>query len=1161
VYKFQISTELMKNHKAAQALPPQAQFDALQTVDGQGLFFSIGDNKMFYLSAEQQSSKTGWAPINLTNELSANFTGKTVTAKTFAVSQELQSGSILIAQAVHVAEENTDYLYLLPNLSGAQGAEWLASPDNRNWLARPFDDTENPVSSLDVTYVNITPHQNTSQAPYIIVGLRNPETLFIQNYRVSVDPTVTSKVWQQYSTAENYEQLFGMCLGKSASAFSPGFYELYMLNNKVSLTFTPVKGFYNAPPIGTKLTPPAGASSIATLPADEYGHTNLYVAGTGGIYLYTPAAQTSFNASRQIIASELITGVQNLEVHLDGSQVVLWGQNNQGQVFYSRCQRDLQSDPAAWSSPIPIQANVLQIATVLNRQTQANELYVHTAKTEGSESQLLRLAQDPVTTEWRSQNILLPLSNVQDVIEFYTYTTHINVVDENNLPLPNTSFPITANGVRTVYLNDAYVSLSPTTPQQAQSDATGTVTLVQVTDTLGATCYDMVQGDGTKVNINPMQGIIQKMNGVTGEELYNTKVINEQGQSTPLVTGGTQQQCQDTATALSQFVTLSSTMPQDGSLKNPNPAGAVYRKTFNPETDRIWGMSFANNEARYFEGLDQMQGMGLSFNAGAIAIRTPTVELDDIWQSIEAWAGDIFNWLKSAADDVEQFFIKVVGDVTHFFIQIGKQFYRFVINCMSDVLHGIEFVFKKIAVALEKLVEWVGFIFNWNDIKRTHQVIKNIFKLYVQYAIGKLPAYRESLANQFGKLEGEISNWAGLPDTLDSMTGCAAKSTPRPGQNSPQAHWGVYHAKNNASEATSLYSPSVNGTSELEELLNQVKALLANEEEKLTDAGNSIAAIFHDKEKLSAKEMVEQVVGVIVTLLVETVQNIILTGIDIIAILVQGIMDILDATIDIPVISWLYKKISGDDLSFLDLVCLITAIPATIIYKLATKGEAPFPQNALTDEIISATDFARIQQLCASDGAFTAETAATAEPPPGKTLSEKFTITFESCACFGTAILIPLTLAKTIYPGSGLLFGLYGLAYLPYVAPNIPVATTSQTWDVIMNEAVTGVSVVKTMADIALYKAHNAPPETFITKWAGASPGFEALINGCWEIPVAVGLYRKHDAQGLLSFFANTGFNFSGILAPLSKNFVVLSAIGGCMGIYGLLELAQIIEG
>lgn len=1157
MYKLQISTELMKNQKAAQALSVQSRFDALQTADGRALFFSVGDDNLFYLSAEQEGAQTGWSPVNLTADLGASFPGQTVTAKTFAASQDSQSGNILIAQAAHVAEENADHLYLLTGLPDATGAAWLSSASARPWLARPYDDETRPLAALDIAYVNVTPHQNQTRAPYVVVGLRDPQTSFIQNYLVNTDPAVTSGVWKQHQTAENYDQLLGMSVGRLGNLFSSGLYELYTLGGETALTFTPFVGLFNAPPVPTSLTPPAGASSIATLPVDPAGHTNLYVAGAGAIYLFTPADQSGSAAGAQIVANDLINGVKDLQAHVFGGQVVLWGHNNQGQVFYTRCPLAAQGDPASWSCPVPIEQGVVQMASVLNRQTQANELYVHTGR-----QQVVRLTQDPATTEWRSQGILLPSLNPDDVIEFYTYTTHVSVTDENNLPLPNTAFNLTTTaGARTVYLNNSYVTLSTDAPVEAQSDATGVVTLVQETATLGASCYNLVQGDGTTVNVNPMSAVLTKMKGVqSGTDLSNIKVKDEQGQSSPLVnTCATPQQsgcvtpaqCDATASGIGQFVQISSTLPQDGSVKHTAAALAACRRTFDPATDQVWGMSFAGGDVRYFEGLDQMRALGLGPDAGPTASGEP----GGILSGIEALAGDLFRWLKDAFEDAEHFYFQVIDDVTHFFIRIAGVLYHAAINCITDVVHGVEFVFKKIAVAFEKLVQWVGFIFNWGDILRTHQVLKNIFQQYVAYAIAQLPHYKTALAGEFDILEAKIAEWGGLPDIADSISSRASQSSPRPGQNSPQAHYGVYHAKHNAAAASINYSTVVGGGGQADQLLGGFAKLygeLIGDLDKGFDMIKAIATPDNLKGH-SAKEIVSELIGVFGELFLKAVKQLTLAAIDVIAALAEGAAGAFDAPIDIPVLSWLYKKISGDQLTLLDLACLIVAIPTTIVYKLAEEKQAPFPaDDPFTQQVINAPNFETIQQLYASGAPQTMAPGA-ALSSDSDTRAAVLSSIFDGSAFFSSLLLIVVGAGRSDAPDDKGLAILYGVLYLPYVSPNITVTRAGQTWDVIMSEAITGVSVAKTVADVAVICAKQPGAEK--SAWEKTySPIGEACINALWEIPTVGAVVRKHDANGIVGFLGNTSFNFGGVLTPFAESPNVQIAIGVCTALYGLCE-------
>jgi hypothetical protein len=1147
----------MKNQKAAQVLSAQSLFDVLQTSDGQALFFSIGDEKVFYLSAEQDNVKTGWTPVDLSTELAKNFPGKTVIAKTFAASQSITDGTITIAQAVHVVEENADYLYLLTNLSDAPDAAWLHAPVNRAWVARPFHAAQ-PSPHLDIAYIRISPNQDPAQAPYMIVGVQDASTSFIQNYVVSLNPSAPGALWTIYQTAENYDQLLGMHIGKTSAAMFAGLYELYTLNDAAALTFTPLQSLF-APPAITKLTPPAGASSLATLPAGAVGDTNLYVAGNGGIYFFAPAAQTNFATGTEIIRSSLIAGVESLEVHLSGAQVVLWGRNNQGQLFYSRCPQERQGDPNAWSSPVPIEQNASQMASLLNRKTQASELYVHT-----QDRNLVKLAEDPVTTQWRTQSILLPSLGVNDVVEFYTFTTHINVVDENNLLQPNAGFPLTATSPCTIYLNDHYVTLSDTVQLQAQSDATGTLTLVQETQSLGAVCYNLVQGDDTVVNVNPMSGSMSLLAAVhNGSDLAEVKVTDEQGNTSALLPSSvTPQQQHATAQSIAQFVQISNNMPQDGSVKSSSPTSAERPSTaFDPQTDKVWGISFADEDVRYFEGLEQLAGVGLSLVNGELAMAAPGTA-GDIGHSIEARAGDIFRWIEQAMKDVVHFVVKVADDVAHFFIQIGQQWYHFILRCINDVAHGIQFVLKRIGAFFEKLVQWLGSIFDWKDIRRTHRVIKNIFKRYAQSCIDDLPTYKGELSDLFVGLEDKLDAWAGLPSVSEgTVTGVSSASTPLPGQGSPRAHWGVHHIKSNMTAASTGFLPNVPGGSELEQLLGELWTLIQNEAATFETAIENLRTQVVDQiTTLPAGEIVKRVIAIFLDVLLDTIKNIALAVIDILQLFLQGALDMLDKKLDIPVISWMYKLISGDDLSILDLACLIVAIPATVIYKLA-KSEVPFPDDAATDALIHAPDFATIRKLLGGQTATGERTPAEAALG-ASSAAGVVPVVFDIAAYFATLGLIPLTGWKAANPNSKPAYILYAILYLPYIAPGIQLYTP-QTWDVKLNERITGLSLLKSLADVGLYRYKKGVPDQSkgLEDWYKVSPYVEAGINALWEIPAIAGIVRSQDTEAVIGFLGNTAFNLSGVLSPKADNDYVFAAILICMGIYGELELVTGLTG
>jgi hypothetical protein len=324
---------------------------------------------------------------------------------------------------------------------------------------------------------------------------------------------------------------------------------------------------------------------------------------------------------------------------------------------------------------------------------------------------------------------------------------------------------------------------------------------------------------------------------------------------------------------------------------------------------------------------------------------------------------------------------------------------------------------------------------------------------------------------------------------------------------------------------------------------------------------------------LSLATIMERLFAIIADLVVETLENIVIAVIDVLAAVVQGVLSTLDATIDIPVLSWMYKKFAHAPLSFMDLACLITAIPATIIYKIA-HGTAPFPDDATTSALIDAPDFATIRTILAQPEAEQAN-AATRATLSGAADSAGVLVTpalgspgdnwkfsanvLALAASFGVSTFSAI---KIYYPTSAIASFGNALCYIPYCSPDFGIAT-AQTWDQIMNEAITGISIVKALVDISLYKFDkNGENGAFLTFWSEASPFVEYVISTAWMVPAIWALSRSTSTQTIVSVAANVSFNATGIVGiaavfdpeQFSKAFftgvVVVTILGYGAGIF-----------
>src|SRR5262249_8396249 len=147
-----------------------------------------------------------------------------------------------------------------------------------------------------------------------------------------------------------------------------------------------------APPSPARLTLPAGTSAIASA-VDATGTSCLFVAATGGLSVFTPGSQHDQSAPVQVIPGGIFAGATVLAAVTDGGRTAVWGLGPQGQLGYAACAAGSESDPAAWSVPVPLVPAAEQFAFFLNLDAGSNVLFAHV---DGAE--LVRLSQDPVTT-------------------------------------------------------------------------------------------------------------------------------------------------------------------------------------------------------------------------------------------------------------------------------------------------------------------------------------------------------------------------------------------------------------------------------------------------------------------------------------------------------------------------------------------------------------------------------------------------------------------------------------------------------------------------------------------------------------------------------------------------------------------------------------------
>ncbi|KFY68813.1 hypothetical protein V496_00768 [Pseudogymnoascus sp. VKM F-4515 (FW-2607)] len=1109
-------------------MAPENTFDVLQTSNGNALFFSIGDDGVFYLTKEVTSTGTGWTKLNLSSSIDED---NAVVAKSFALSQNPQSMALDMALIITI--NGVDALYIcLGHSIDEDGWE-----NGITWTLTPFDATYNnepiippdPLTIADVFIMNI-PYSGSAVENIFVDIRRDPNNDVGLLDRYYIQPGSSHQWVARPMEIDLVEGSISCCLGyRSQDLGVPGIYTLGMIGSETELVYIPQTNPYRigAPPTPTVLNVPTGASCISSVLNPSIGTTDLFIAGADGIYIFTPENQKQGVDSLLVIPAAsvdnggMLRGVTQLSVLSVGDRTAIFGYNTAQQVvFYVYCAAGSEATPTAWSAPIPIVTGAEAFAFYLNNQTFNNVLFVHL-----SGENLLQLTQDPSNSTWSQRSILLPSTDNSDMVQFSTFTSHLQIKDSNGVNLANKTLLLTSTTPVSVYIDNDYHLLTPSFGVPVKTDITGTLTIIQATEALTNTSFQVALTDSpdTTAQVDPMTNAWSTLSTVqNGDDLGTAQIQFEDGSTEPLIPDSVSPTDKATAAqCIVQFLKVKDKLPPDGSTvtppSNPSPPSVV------------WGATCGSDGFKYQEGDDAAEILH--------SITSPELPTN-FGDWLKAAAGDIFHWLKKAWDDVVQFVVSVADDIYYFVVQIGDQVYHAVMDCYNAVAGAIEFIMNKIEAAFEKLVRWLGFIFNWGDIKRTHLVMKNIVKQYTYQAVNSIDTLEGDIGNAFTNLEQQVSAWEPVADPGFSNGSLEQKSSQVQGSNSPQSNWAIHHTKNGQSVATTTYNDPTIDPSGLDGILDDLKSMYDTEcgdvKDMITQIKTQCVENFSD---LTPTQVIQEVIGILAEFVLKSAQKIVTTVIDVAKLFIETLLGSLDAPLNIPIISPLYKEFVGDDLSFLDLVCLIGAIPTTIIYKLIT-NTAPFPDNNQTTALINARDMATIVNTITSNST-SQEKAGTVEQGLNTTnasLSDIVTASLNISADFGSIIVAIFAALKRAGSPTLTIRVVCATSYLVYTSPNISgLWTDEEAWYSVMNDIVTTISITKTILDNTKKLANNEFYSNLI------SPLLESVINVVWVFPpcFALAANKNRRDSDWLALCANLAFDLGGMLTVFTSPAIV----------------------
>lgn len=651
---------------------------------------------------------------------------------------------------------------------------------------------------------------------------------------------------------------------------------------------------------------------------------------------------------RQVAAA--LDGNQQLTVFgvAGNNQLYNWSQESATQTGFS-------------NMPLAIATGVASMSVALN-DSGAVDLF-----TLGSTgSTLQHLYYEDTSTNWVIAPLEVPTNG--GLQQFVSYSTDITAYDATGVPLVNQPVTIYASEESSLEVNGGVFFVSSTRPIRTSTNAAGLLSITQAAGSLSIPVieinYTGLMPAGSYLQIDPSatSTVQNQLATVTGTDLMNAKEMD----GTYMISDEyrTQENMDAIAQSLNQtvgaFTNAARLQVSPYAMMRHGARTGVYirregtlQSSLLPSSIQMnpWRLHFQGNQVRYQELTPAALEEVLRTNASI-----PSAD------GIFDWIGSIGDFLSGVVEGVINVVEIVVQAVANavtatitFIIDGVTYLWDAVLTVVQEALDLAQTIFATVKAFLEAVWQWIGFLFNWNDILRTHDAVSWSINQFIGFVTGSIGGIQTIVDNGFSSFSAQVQNLFQY-----AITNIAGQYTigGYVDENEPQSPSFEQSMSNNI-----MYTGIVNNPTAAASVTN---ALIITQDDpvysllqQMLQMGLSAEATQAFQQALAYFEKMggspDQIFQCALAGLLSAIEGVVLAAIsgaqqiaDNLLQLGQTLMEVLQSSLnekwDIPILSQLYKWLTGSDLTTLDLIAMIVAIPATFTYKIIY-NTAPLGSN------------------------------------------------------------------------------------------------------------------------------------------------------------------------------------------------------------------------
>jgi len=694
----------------------------------------------------------------------------------------------------------------------------------------------------------------------------------------------SSKGVQKVELPEHGESIIQIQLGKLGA--KSGFYMLYNIGKEQTMLFRELKKEGDEGLEFTQRFKTDHKINYFALIQNETGGSELFTSGDG-IYRFK-----NRNEKEEIVPSggELIFG--KISVELVGEKVFVWvtgkQQNKSGLYYFTNAfhqKNGSYSVRGQWTKPLLMHENVNHFDNCSDKEI-INKLFLSTSENDNStDSELSLFWQDPKTSFWDEQSV--NVDDLNNVIEKETYTISLFMSSEQT---EEVSFTLTSDESTYLYLDGKKHFLTPKRGLELDFEKDKRIQLIIPIEEFDVPDFTL---SSTEIS----ESIHFSVSGDTLARLEESFETPEKIKSLKKQNG---ESLISETTSTSDLVTVSEFMKNVKELQAEKPNLKSALAAPKSATD------------------DLEMGLGSFFS--------------DVYSSI----GDVLHSIKEGLIEAASFVVEKVNDGIKFIVKIAGQVFDFIVEKVKAVLKAIGEILKKIGTFFKDLFDLLGFLFNWKDIIITKNVLKEFGLEKLREGKNQITYLKELVKNELNTVRLNLEK---QQDQINKKYSKELRFADISGNKQPDSD----ESKDNKLNWVSSKKEVMFGKSDVRNSASKEDVSTMKAAAEKHSIPSEILELFINvfSGKIGFTEFIEKLMNALARLALEILDYVVDKIFDWLFEVYDVIFKFLSKEIEIPLLSYLYRKISDSELSIIDMVSLLIAIPVTVGYKIEFK-KAPF---------------------------------------------------------------------------------------------------------------------------------------------------------------------------------------------------------------------------